>query len=200
MPSQNEIIQHTEMVFEEQRKQLSILKNNVSNTYSITVLENILFEAIVLLYTHRTVWAQHTFWSQYAQTENLEEFAHAAYKQMINCTLVSIYTNLYFCIEGALAEYLSEHKCHGDIISLFKKIDPKLENYEEIINGFQVLRCVRNSFHGNSGNYIFAYDDTLVHFNGKSYAFYKNKPITISYEFLRDFIPCIADVYKKIFS
>ena len=201
MATQDEIILSTEMIFEENRRYLCDLKITSSSPRCLINLENILFEAIVLFYTHRTVWTQKGFWQHYAESENSDEFAQAAYDQMIACTLVLIYNNLYFSIEGALAIYLSEHTNSGNILSLFEKIDHQLiDNYDEVKNGLKVLRCVRNSFHGNNGNYIFAYDDEIISFNGKSYAFYKDKPISLSYDFLSDFIPFLPEIYKSLFT
>ncbi len=51
MPTQDEIIQDTEVVFEEWREGLNTFKEITPKDNCCTILENILFELIVILYT-----------------------------------------------------------------------------------------------------------------------------------------------------
>src|SRR6476620_2835745 len=106
--TQDEIIHETEMKAEICRKNIAILKEKISNQEIIECLkdiENILFESIVLFYTHRKIWTQAMFWSEYACSDTPIEFATNAYNQMKKSTLVKIYSDFYFAIESALYQF-----------------------------------------------------------------------------------------------
>lgn len=119
---------------------------------------------------------------------------------MIQSTLITCYTSLCFCIEGAFCAYLSHHKNHGNVVALFKKIDTTVIKNDDIENGLEILRNVRNSFHGSHGRFVYAYADKTINYMGKQYKFNNGQLVSVSYEFLRDFVPNLTDVYIKIFS
>ncbi|WP_019218387.1 hypothetical protein [Legionella tunisiensis] len=121
MAAQNDVILNTEMVLESCRTRLSEFKKNASHPLCCTTLENLLFQIIVFFYTHRTVWASNEFWEEYAQSPHSDQFSQHAYNEMIKITLITLYTHLCFCIEGAFCAYLSNNS-QENVVKLFKKL------------------------------------------------------------------------------
>lgn len=209
MKSQNEIIHETEMAIEKCRRAAANFKEVIADVEikkSFSSLENTLFKCVVLLYTHKAIWSQKVFWDEYCESVNSFEFAHAAYQQMINGTLTTIYSDIYFEIEHALYKYFSLNgfeikRDEGNPLSLYLKLYKNLiPNYCEIKSGLRCLRNVRNSFHGNMGKYTFTRSNETIMFKNQAYEFKSGKPSTCSYLFLRDFIPCIIEIYCAIFN
>ncbi len=207
MKSQNEIITETEMVVEQCRQDVAQFKAKITDSGAKKCclhLENILFEIVIMFYTHRTVWSQPEFWGSYADTASLIDFSNSAYNQMLLSTLGSCYLKLYFCIEGSLFYYLSLKNIYSRNNNTIEKMYSKLKkaqlpNYDEIQKGLHILKYVRNSFHGNDGNYIFSYQDEEVYFKNKKYLFKKGEPTSVSYDFLRDFLPSVNELHKSLF-
>lgn len=214
--TQDQIIFETEMLTEQCRNELSVLKEKISNECfreCWTWLESALFDFTVLFYTHRFVWTQPEFWSNYARSANSKKFAETAYQRMIHSTLVNAYLILYFYIEGALNCYLIQtgRKRLDDrlgFLEMYNLLDKSIYN-NELKNGLEILKYTRNSAHGDKGTFIFSLStrekkslETGIikkSFKGEEYTFEEGKVIVVSYKFLRDFIPQICDLYKSLF-
>lgn len=206
MKSQDQIIYGTEVVVEQIRQYIAESKSNISDPgikSCYISLENLLFEFVVFLYTHRTIWTQHNFWHGYAKSQNPIVFAEAAYKQIILSILTNFYSKLYFYLEGALFTHLQINHIRpkDSLLDMYQQINEGiLPNFDETKRGLEILRCVRNSSHGNNGNFIFSYPDVKINFKGVQYFFQKDEPTSVSYKFISDFLPNVNDLYAALFS
>lgn len=206
MTSQNDIIRKTKDLVEKNRQVIHSYKNTIKDEKirsSFTHLENIFFEFVALCYTHTEIWSNEIFWQNYDVLGN-RDFPSAAYNQMITMVLGNFYNCLYFCIEGALYEYLNENQ-KLSLLNLYDKAKKSLSqnsnndfNYQEFKNGLTILKNVRNSYHGDKGCFKFRYDNESIIFKDKKYNFEKNENTKVSYQYIEDFVPILVSFFKKL--
>lgn len=207
MPTQNEIIAETEAVFEEIRKKVEAHRekylSNKSVFYEMWNGYNIyLFDHIVLLYTHRTIWDQKNFWIEYCGGESPDNFYEMAYDRFIKYILWTCISDLYFHTEFTLKKLdkLINPKTHNEhkyLLDYYKYTSGKYHNFQITENGLKILRFIRNSGHNG-----FIFNDKMgsisVNYYENNYDFKLDHPVNISYKYLRQVIPDIFNLFEYL--
>ena len=199
----------TETAFESCRREIEKLKNIAPEEEVKTLfrgLANTLFYSVIIMYTHRGVWLKPHFWHHYASSGNPDELAEGGNKEIMHRSLFQIYEDLYFHIEVIFGKYLQgigattkDGLKYNEVLKNLKNCN-FLSNNADFLEGCKVVQYTRNSIHANLGMFIFAHNDEDIYYNKKCYSFEKGKTVSVSYEFLSEFISNVVTVCKGLFN